>query len=46
MVYQAYGSLSEEDKEQPWLSVSGLCERSVQDHEVQHERILRMEKEI
>lgn len=25
MVYQAYGSLSEEDKEQPWLSVSGLC---------------------
>ena len=34
MVYQAYGSLSEEDKEQPWLSVSGLC------------RILRMEKEI
>ena len=25
MVYQAYGSLSEKDKEQPWLSVNGLC---------------------
>ena len=42
MVYQAYGSLSEEDKEQPWLSVSGLCRIM----KCSTRRILRMEKEI